>query len=660
MVHLTVPLEHFMAGGHEAVKTLRGTTEWYLQRSLTGMNEAVRALLGHWYSDDFQRLLQECASVGHAIRVCPWDAGDEEAAHSQLWQFLINLCSELALTGLQFQGPPWSMLALASPHLGVVNEALARHSLQWKAYTCLEKKAQEDAMASEWLGALVVPRQQWVMENFVRLWEHDFKIVPASLLKALQEFSRSWMSSLVIEHLWNAARRGASHTGTGRMGHDSLFHHIALASNTLTEFGRIPCEIQPEARMAAPSKLPADAYLRQPARCSLDEEDVTHMQSNAPDWPTASGASMKKSFVAWEAMTVVQGNWERLQHGWKSLLTRPGMLINRQETGQLLLVLGSTAYGFLGWRVGCRTSTRELFFPKSAQVEVHVVDDLSVWNATECEIKRYTADKSEKRFVGPVITRKGHTLLKWAARGGFEGLTLYYLKKLAAELDVKAADVNKPLTIDNWVIALVTKTLGEQATESVVKDALLRRNGLNAKSQNPLSAERAAEDLQEAGESDTNFEDEDVQLQDLRFEAQAAAALERRQNERRRNIEAAFAVAARPAESAGRASRQRVFVPVVSGGISAEMAKAYAPPHVRLYKDISRENRWRMYSPVIGRERTKSFGRRSQLDDWGAMTHLLLLAWQSHFQSTGEECPWEFQRLRDGMLSEGQSVTAAQ
>ena len=430
--------------------------------------------------------------------------------------------------------------------------------------------------------------------------------------------------------------------GTGRFGHDKLYHHISLGSNTLTEFGREPVTIDAAARMAAPDKLPADSYTRQPAECSLTAEDERHMESLQPDWPTPSGASWKKTSMSWRAMATAQGNWERLQGSWRSLLARPGMLINHKGSGLLHLCLGSTAAGVLTWRVGCRPESREIFFPSSSKVEVQVIHNLDEWNATECEIREYqTSDGT--RMVGPCVCRKGLDLVKWAARDGFAGLTLFWLKRLCVDVAVSNADVTKPLTVDNYVLALAKKVLGEHATDDVLKEALLRRNGLTGKQ--PLVSEilgQNAADLAAVLEQDGGDDDSDHDVQDLRYEAQMVASQEQRMMEKRRIIESQFGVVGPPADG-NQTKKERQFVAVRSEGMTAEMAKQFLPPHCRLYKDTLRENRWRMFHPAIGAERSKSFGRRSAVSDWGAMKHLILLAWQAEFRLSGAECPFTFQ-----------------
>ena len=201
-----------------------------------------------------------------AKRVCPLSKEDADDVRNRLWMFLVHFASELALTGLGMKNPPFSFLALASPYAAVSNEALASHKLQWDAFEKLEKVAKDDLAARD-----------------------------------------------LCEHLWNAARRGASSGGTGRFGHDKLYHHISLGSNTLTEFGRESVRVDSAARMDAPEKLPADCYTRKPGDCSLTPEDERHMESVQPDWPTPSGASWKKAQLSWRSLAVAQGNWQRLR-----------------------------------------------------------------------------------------------------------------------------------------------------------------------------------------------------------------------------------------------------------------------------------------------------------------------------------------------------------
>ena len=105
--------------------------------------------------------------------------------------------------------------------------------------------------------------------------------------------------------------------------------------------------------------------------------------------------------------------------------------------------------------------------------------------------------------------------------------------------------------------------------------------------------------------------DSDHDLDDLRYEAQQVAVQEQRLVEKRRLIEASFGVGG-PSADRTQPPKERQFVPVKAEGLTAEMAKRFLPPNCRLYKDVVRENRWRLWSAVLGAERSKSFGKRSR------------------------------------------------
>ena len=76
MSSLTLPVESFIAEGHQAVKTLRGTADWFTLRSRTGFDDCVRRLLAHWFTEDFQRLLRCNSEENEAVRVCPFSKED--------------------------------------------------------------------------------------------------------------------------------------------------------------------------------------------------------------------------------------------------------------------------------------------------------------------------------------------------------------------------------------------------------------------------------------------------------------------------------------------------------------------------------------------------------------------------------------------------------
>lgn len=91
--------------------------------------------------------------------------------------------------------------------------------------------------------------------------------------------------------------------------------------------------------------------------------------------------------------------------------------------------------------------------------------------------------------------------------------------------------------------------------------------------------------------------------------------------------------------------RIRVFRPVEATGPTVEEARKMLPPGFSLSKDTSRENRWRMRAKGVDKDRSKSFGRGSGLDEYQSLVVLLEWAWRRHFELAGESCPFAFESV---------------
>lgn len=86
----------------------------------------------------------------------------------------------------------------------------------------------------------------------------------------------------------------------------------------------------------------------------------------------------------------------------------------------------------------------------------------------------------------------------------------------------------------------------------------------------------------------------------------------------------------------------RRFVPVPATGYLVETARGWLPPECSLSKDTTRENRWRLRMRFLPKEITKSYGRNSDVDDYGAMVYLLMISWREWTKHSGESCPIDF------------------
>lgn len=85
----------------------------------------------------------------------------------------------------------------------------------------------------------------------------------------------------------------------------------------------------------------------------------------------------------------------------------------------------------------------------------------------------------------------------------------------------------------------------------------------------------------------------------------------------------------------------RRFVAAVADGLSRDEGNALLPPGYVFSKDSVRENRWRLRSKSMAGDKSKSFGRGSQSNDWEAMCFLVQYAWRHHGRLTGEQRPFD-------------------
>ncbi|CAE7361311.1 unnamed protein product, partial [Symbiodinium microadriaticum] len=173
-----------------------------------------------------------------------------------------------------------------------------------------------------------------------------------------------------------------------------------------------------------------------------------------------------------------------------------------------------------------------------------------------------------------------------------------------------------------------------------VKEAVAARGKVNWSSA-LLAAIRAFRmgkpDIDEDDDEESLMDnDEDVQKQFEKLKERHAAAKVREQA-RLEKLEPLLG-----ADSAKPAKPSRSVVPFLMTGYPEKEARKFMPPGSSIYKDLNRENRWRVRSKWWP-EKTKSYGSGSAVTDWGAMKICILHAWAREKARVGAECPFDFQ-----------------
>lgn len=159
-------------------------------------------------------------------------------------------------------------------------------------------------------------------------------------------------STLIIEEMFNRARLAASCNRRGQLDVQGGWHTSVFGSPVLGDFGRPPTPTTLVARSAAPQRLPATLFAGDASRRTLSEEQLGDLTKARPEepWPSLSAASLRGTALQWALAKDAGGEWVRMEHAWLSLLAIPRTLLLDTTQGRSMLVLHSSAFGYLGLR----------------------------------------------------------------------------------------------------------------------------------------------------------------------------------------------------------------------------------------------------------------------------------------------------------------------
>lgn len=641
MCHATVPLEAFFGEAIAQVKNSKGLQHLHSELSGGVMKDICLQLMQNLFSFDFGAKvdLPRCMAAQ-----TPFLRQQNALVIGRLWAMVQHLSGQLLLTGMAYQMPPLSFLRLLDPVDANRQEALATCRRDWEALQALEATSLESGACQSFTTALLVGKQQFSRELYVRLAEVGFDMVPADVRSDLLGFSRSYLSSLICEQFFNEMREAAGDNRAKRMEAFNMYHTMARASKSLHEFDRPPLVVTSAARAAAPPKLPPSTFCAEPNKFSLGPEVLDGLMSPTPSWPTMSPQRLKLVPMAWELMRAHNGNWAEMQNSFLSLLIQPGSLVCKPGEKVGRLVLCATHFGALTYRMALRPeSVIELAPLARESVEFVSVDNPSRWKIVATRVEAIAPGGGAAGKAAIVLKHDGSAepLLRHACRRGFRGLTIEHLRRLCRVVEVSEP---RPATEARLLNTLAVAIMKDEATEDFLKQAMVARHECADASAHIQPTKIFATDGGVGDALDVEFSDDEVVEEQIKRLREQKAKAARQQAERVQAVEglrsSATSSSAAPKATGERAARK--FVAVQGDGITAAAAKAYLPPDCALSKDDKRENRWRLRMKWSNAERSKSYGRRSECTDWEAMTFLIQLAWREHSRLTGHPCPFSF------------------
>lgn len=357
---------------------------------------------------------------------------------------------------------------------------------------------------------------------------------------------------------------------------------------------------------------------------------------------------MKYVPAAWFLTLQAKGQWSEMKNSFLSLLVPAGALVSSPGSSIAKFVMRSTPFGVFLYKCRqLRGNILSLAPDPSQSIEFVSVESPAGWKIAELNIVGHLPEGADPSSATLCLKHKGKafSLLRYACRRGFRGMTCDHLRRLHDFLGVPVEAGCRPTSESALLLALAKFVLMNEATDEIIQNMVSARHPVADACDDLLEATKLFDQGFEGEFDFEQAEDPDIekQLQQLREKKERLVA------KRAEALKAAAGLRLPQPQPEAPAQRcERKFVPAPAGGLSQIEAQLLLPEGFRLSKDDRRENRWRLRGPGIT-ETSRSWGRRSHFDDYGAMSFLVQLAWRAHSRRTGEECPWEFQaRPEDG------------
>lgn len=147
--------------------------------------------------------------------------------------------------------------------------------------------------------------------------EAGFDHVPPEVEQQAKCFTQSMGSSLIVEQMFNAARRVASANRNEKIEPCTFYHATSLGPRVMSEYGRPQIAITGAARLANPGRIPASAFDASEFDTTVGTEVLARLMTPKLDWLRLSPPQ----------------SWTQSALSWQLALASGGSLRSRSPTG---------------------------------------------------------------------------------------------------------------------------------------------------------------------------------------------------------------------------------------------------------------------------------------------------------------------------------------
>jgi hypothetical protein len=394
-----------------------------------------------------------------------------------LWALATETIAELLVYNLLYKVPPLSLIGLTS--CDNTDVGLSHHKAMFAALLVLLADAHKGKACQNFIKNLVFPQEEWTLTQMIRLAEDEFSEIRPLVMKALVGFSESFLTTLSVERTFKKVREVTRRTPSNNIRGESVWHQT-WTQKCPADHRQFGADTK-EGKAASVKGLPKQLFGVGDRKCSLPDEVLDGIHASSPNWPTLNGHNMRTSGFRFLVSVSVGGHWDRLQKSWQSMFLPKRAICKVDAGAEQILVLYRDACGYAGWRVNVATHAkgRQIDFGlKGADnVVVGCVEDVRTWRCVEmnCTAPNDPSCPSKSDCIQCFPCGKNEKVLEYQARVGFKGVNLTYLKKLYKELDIKVEKKDSPVTVDQYVTALVENIMGVAADAEFKKTAHAER-----------------------------------------------------------------------------------------------------------------------------------------------------------------------------------------
>ena len=421
-------------------------------------------------------------------------------------------------------------------------------------------------------------------------------------------------TTLLVENLFNVARRTGKKNPRGRLEPKGAWHAVAMADSCILDWDRPNLPLG-NAKAASAGSLPKNMFNPPKGGATLSEEQLSSLMEESPSWANLSPARHKEAALCSLVTTSLDGKWSELRQVWQSLLLLPGSYVRCDSDKRSRLVLAVSPHGFLGFRCGCKkTRTGGVLLDVGAISEKCIVwdyvTDHTRWKAVDTQ--PVLADGHLRLELQPQ-TRAG--ILQFSMRRGMPNFTVFFLKRLHKELKVPVPD-RAPMTEAGLLRALAAHVFPQEYSEPFMEQIVERRNAALADTPElELSSPLRSGDVEQVLQAE---------IEDMELEREIQEFKQRQERQKAKLTAAKLAMAQETRRSAqllasGNSSsssnkRRRKLIPFPATGFDQASARAFLPPGASVAKEQEWHCRWRITARGVG-SKSKTFAQGNAAED---------------------------------------------